>query len=115
MTTKTLTIRLPSSLYSNVCDIAGEIGIPISTFVRSCIEKEHDANVMENFRSELLLKLEEICGTIQSPSNEDKQISTEILFLLRALVADRNPQLIQQVQARLGQLQPKQLGDSNGK
>lgn len=110
MTSKTLTIRMPVGLYGYVCDKAGEIGMPNSTFVRTCIEKEHDVNALESFRSELLHKFEELrSGIVQRPSSEDNSI--EILYLLRALVADRNPQLIQQVQARLVQLQPNQRGN----
>jgi len=110
MTSKTLTVRLPVTLYSYVCDMAGEIGMPNSTFIRTCIEKEHDANAMERFRIELIHKFEELrTGIIQSSSSENNSI--EILYLLRALVADRNPQLIQNVQARLSQIQPNQKGN----
>lgn len=112
MTTKTLTVRLPVNLYSYICDMAGEIGIPISTFIRSCIEKEHDISALDRMRCELLKRIDELNSNISDNGSNDNR-STEMLYLLRAIAADRNPQIMQQVQARLNQLQPIQRTDSN--
>jgi hypothetical protein len=111
MATKTLTIRLPANLYQYVNDTAGEIGMPISTYVRSCIEKEHEISALDKMRCELLNRLDELRCSLSFSAVNDNQ-PNEILYLVRELAADRNPQIIQKVQALLNHPQVHS-GDSH--
>ena len=99
MTTKILTIRVPSPVYATLCRDAGELGVPISAHVRRLIERENDSAQLDNIRRELLNRLDDLA--VQRP-----QASTgtdEMLLLCRAVAAHLNPQLVAQVRAKLAQ------------
>lgn len=101
MTTKIMTVRLPLRLYSELCSAAGEAGIPISTHIRQLVEREHRSDAMENMRNELLQKLDGL--SVGHGKTSSDGMLMEILLLARAIAADRNPQLIRQVNASLAQ------------
>jgi hypothetical protein len=60
MTTKILTVRVPSPLYTNLCQAAGELGVPISAHVRRQLERENDALQLAALREELLARLDRL-------------------------------------------------------
>lgn len=97
MTTKVLTVRVPSPLYSTLCQHAAELGVPVSAHVRRLVEQEHQADQIASLRAELLAKLDQPtpAAPISSP------IFDEILLLARAIAAHLNPQLVAKVRARL--------------
>jgi len=100
MTMKVLTVRIPNSLYSNLCTEAGEAGTSISIYVRSLIEKEHDSELIHKLREELMTKIESIKNNSSSKSNSDE---LEMLWILRELAVDRNPQIMQKVRSKIQQ------------
>lgn len=98
MTTKILTVRVPSPLYASLCQAAGELGVPISAHVRRQLERENDALQLAALREELLARLDHLAVPslpAASPS------SAEVLLLCRAVAAHLNPQLVAQVRAKL--------------
>lgn len=99
MTTKVLTVRVPSPVYAALCRVAGEIGVPVSAHIRRLIERENDAQQLDALRRELLARLDGLA--VQRPQanvNHD-----ELLLLCRAVAAHLNPQLVAQVRAKLAQ------------
>lgn len=101
MTTKILTIRVPTPVYSELCMSAAELGVPISSHIRRLIEQEHQAEQVRMLRIELLARFDNlppapVPSTVLSPAIE------EILLLSRATAAHLNPQLVAQVRAKLG-------------
>ncbi len=92
MTTKILTVRVPSPLYTSLCRDAGELGVPVSSHVRRLLEREHEAAQIDSLRRELLDRFEVPNTTSQSE---------EVLLLCRAVAAHLNPQLVAQVRAKL--------------
>lgn len=101
MTTKIMTIRLPLDLYSGLCGAAGEAGISVSAHARALIEREHHADAITRLREELLQRLDQIPQSFSTSSLRAQRVQAEILLFARAIAADRNPQIVQQVQARL--------------
>jgi hypothetical protein len=99
MTTKILTVRIPSPLYSTLCADAGEIGVPVSSHIRRLLERENDAQQIVQLRSELLARIDNLCRQQPLPP----QGIEEILLLSRAIAAHLSPQLVSQVRARLAQ------------
>lgn len=97
MTTKVLTVRVPSPLYSALCTNAAETGVSVSAYVRRLVENEHQVEQIEQLRAELLTKLDQSApvAPIASP------LLDEILLLARGIAAHLNPQLVAQVRARL--------------
>jgi hypothetical protein len=100
MTTKILTIRIPAPVYSELCTIAAELGVPVSAHVRRLIEQEHQAEQVALLRSELLARLDRLTP-MASPSPAPSSALDEILLLIRATAAHLNPQLVAQVRAKL--------------
>ena len=100
MTTKILTISVPTPIYSALCTKAAELGVPISSHVRRLIEHEHQAEQICQLRQELLAKLDQL--TLQ-PTNSatPKMVLAEVLLLSRAIAAHLNPHLVAQVRAKL--------------
>lgn len=92
MTTKILTVRVPSPLYTTLCRDAGELGVPVSSHVRRLLEREHEAEQIDSLRRELLGRLDGRNTTSQSE---------EVLLLCRAVAAHLNPHLVAQVRAKL--------------
>lgn len=101
MTTKILTVRLPATLYSTLCREAGEVGVSISAYARRVIERESDAQQLDELRRELLARLD----ALAAPTTQATQASPELLLLCRGIAAHLNPQLVTQVRARLAQPQ----------
>lgn len=99
MTTKILTVRVPSPLYSALCQDAGETGVPVSAHIRRLLERENDAQQIDALRRELLARIDNMAGQRIVPS----PASDEVLLLCRAVAAHLNPQLVAQVRARLAQ------------
>ena len=100
MTTKILTIRVPTPIYSTLCTSAAELGVPVSAHVRRLIEHEHHAEQIGQLRHELLAKLEQL--TLQPTNNAAPTLGLEeVLLLSRAIAAHLNPQLVAQVRAKL--------------
>lgn len=98
MTTKVLTIRVPTTLYSNLCTDAAELGTSVSSHVRHLIAQEHDAEQLAQLRRELLAKLD---GLASMQSTKTSAALTEVLLLSRVTAAHLNPQLVAQVRAKL--------------
>lgn len=100
MTTKILTLRIPTPVYSELCTSAAELGIPVSSHIRRLIEQEHQAEQVANLRTELLARLDRLF--IKTPiGGGPSPILEEILLLSRATAAHLNPQLVAQVRARI--------------
>lgn len=95
MTTKILTVRVPSPLYATLCRDAGELGVPVSSHVRRLLEREHEVEQIDNLRRELLDRLEVLTGRTTTSHGE------EVVLLCRAVAAHLNPQLVAQVRSRL--------------
>lgn len=99
MTTKILTIRVPSPLYATLCRDAGESGVPVSAHVRRLIEREHEVEQIDSLRRELLNRLDGLAG----PGSKSGTPGEEVLLLCRAIAAHLNPQLVAQTRAKLNQ------------
>lgn len=99
MTTKILTVRVPSPLYASLCQAAGELGVPISAHVRRQLERENDALQLAALRDELLSRLDRLAVPGLPPAASPS--SAEVLLLCRAVAAHLNPQLVAQVRAKL--------------
>ena len=99
MTTKILTVRVPSPLYAALCQDAGEIGVPVSAHIRRLLERENDAQQIDALRRELLSRIDNLAGQRMAPS----PASEETLHLCRAVAAHLSPQLVAQVRAKLAQ------------
>jgi len=97
MTTKILTVRVPSPIYATLCKDAGELGVPVSAHIRRLIEREHQAEQLTALHDKLLGRIDRLAqATTQSaPAHE------EILLLCRAIAAHLNPQLVAQVRTKL--------------
>jgi hypothetical protein len=105
MTTKILTVRLPSPVYSELCTNAAELGVPVSAHVRRLIEQEHQAEQVSQLRTELLDRLDKMVLAAPQPAAPSPAMD-EILLLSRATAAHLNPQLVAQVRAKLAAQQP---------
>ena len=99
MTTKILTVRIPSSLYTSLCEAAGEAGMPISAHVRRQLERENDALQLAALRGELLSRLDMLA--LASAPVAVTSGHAEMLLLCRAVAAHLNPQMVVQVRAKL--------------
>ncbi len=99
MTTKIVTLRVPSPLYAGLCQTAGELGVPVSAHIRRLIEREHDALQLAALRSELLSRLDRLAVPTQPAPSQQGQ--AEMLLLCRAVATHLNPQLVAQVRAQL--------------
>lgn len=99
MTTKVLTIRVPSPVYAQLCAEAGERGVPIAAHIRQLIERESDAAQLDNLRRELLARIDGVAAQRAQPSASHD----ELLLLSRAIAAHLSPQLVSQVRAKLAQ------------
>lgn len=100
MTTKILTIRVPTSIYSTLCTSAAELGVPVSAHVRRLIEHEHHAEQIGQLRHELLAKFDQL--TLQLAIKSSPSVGLEeVLLLSRAIAAHLNPQLVAQIRAKL--------------
>lgn len=99
MTTKIVTLRVPSPLYSSLCQAAGELGVPISAHMRRLLEREHDALQLAALRAELLSRLDRLA--VPAPPATSHQAQAEVLLLCRAVATHLNPQLVAQVRAQL--------------
>lgn len=99
MTTKILTIRVPSSVYTVLCRDAGEIGVPVSAHIRRLIERENDAQQIDALRRELLTRIDGFAVQCSQRSVGND----ELLLLSRAIAAHLSPQLVTQVRAKLAQ------------
>jgi hypothetical protein len=100
MTTKILTIRIPSPTYSELCATAAELGVSVSAHVRRLVEQEHQSQQLAQMRTELLAKLENLAPA-SPPAPAPSPVFLEILLLSRAVAAHLNPQLVAQVRAKL--------------
>lgn len=99
MTTKILTVRLPSPLYAALCRDAGELGVPVAAHARRLIERESDAQQLDALRRELLGRLDHLAAQRMAPSPDD----VEVLHLCRAIATHLNAQLVAQVRSKLNQ------------
>jgi hypothetical protein len=100
MTTKILTIRVPSQVYSQLCTMAAELGLPVSSHVRRLIEQEHQAEQIALLRGELLIRLDRLVPISQA-NPATSPVLDELLLLVRAMAAHLNPQMVAQVRMRL--------------
>lgn len=105
MTTKILTIRVPAPIYSELCSYAAELGVPVSAHVRRLIEQEHQAEQVQQLRTELLDRLDKMVPAAPQTGTPSPAMD-EILLLSRATAAHLNPQLVAQVRAKLSAQQP---------
>ncbi len=101
MTTKILTVRLPSPLYAALCRDAGELGVPVAAHLRRLLERESDAEQLDGLRRELLGRLDALAAQSVRPAAP----SDELLLLCRGIAAEVQPQLVAQVRAKLAQVQ----------
>ena len=69
MTTKILTVRIPSPLYAAICQQAAETGVPVSAYVRRMVEQEHQAQQVTELRNELLSKLDSLANSVYDASS----------------------------------------------
>ncbi len=99
MTTKILTVRVPSPLYASLSQAAGELGVLISAHLRRLLERESDAQQLTALRDELLARLDRLAAPSLSPAASPS--GAEVLLLCRAVAAHLNPQLVAQVRAKL--------------
>ena len=99
MTTKILTVRVPSALYTSLCEAAGEAGMPISALVRRQLERENDALQLAALLGELLSRLDMLA--LASAPVAATASDGEVLLLCRAVAAHLNPQMVVQVRAKL--------------
>ena len=99
MTTKILTIRVPSPVYASLCRDAGELGVPVSAHVRRLIEHENDSMQLDQMRRELLNRLDNLAALRPLPNPDN----SEMLLLCRAIASHLSPQLVSQVRAKLAQ------------
>jgi hypothetical protein len=104
MTTKILTIRIPSPVYSALCTSAAELGVTVSGHVRRLIEQEHQAEQVNLLRIELLSKLEHLSSASAHSPIESPALA-ELVLLSRAIAAHLHPQLVSQVRAKLSSQQ----------
>ena len=105
MTTKILTVRIPASVYSELCTSAAELGVSVSAHVRRLIEQEHRGEQVAQLRTELLARLDSL--SFAPPTAPAPSLALdEILLLSRATAAHLNPQLVAQVRAKLAGQQP---------
>ena len=100
MTTKILTLRVPTPVYSELCTNAAELGVSVSAHVRRLIEQEHQAEQITQLRTELLARLDQMNLAAPQPA-APSPVMDEILLLSRATAAHLNPQLVAQVRAKL--------------
>lgn len=107
MTTKILTVRVPSPLYASLCQAAGELGVPISAHLRRLLERQNDALQLTTLRDELLERMDRLAqpGQLSTASAATGTTGNEVLLLCRAVAAHLNPQLVAQVRARMAQAQ----------
>lgn len=105
MTTKILTIRVPAPIYSELCSAAAELGVSVSAHVRRLIEQEHQAEQVQQLRTELLDRLDKMVPAAPQTATPSPAMD-EILLLSRATAAHLNPQLVAQVRAKLVAQQP---------
>jgi hypothetical protein len=98
MTTKILTVRVPAPIYSAICCQAGEMGIPVSAYVRQLVQQEHQATQIKELRRELLSRLDALSAPSAATASPAKD---ELLLLVRAIATHLNAQLVAQVHARL--------------
>ena len=104
MTTKILTIRVPSPVYSELCTNAAQLGVPISAHVRRLIETEYQTEKVAQLRTELLARLDTLALAAPQAAAPSTSLD-EILLLARATAAHLNPQLVAQVRAKLANQQ----------
>jgi|GEM_PF-2663420 len=102
MTMKVITLRVSSSIYSDLCREAGELGVPVSSHLRRLIEQEHQAGQITALRQELMTKLDQLA----QPAKPAASHGDELLLLCRAVAAHLNPQLVAQVRAKLNHVTP---------
>ncbi len=100
MTTKILTLRVPTPVYSELCSNAAELGVPISAHIRRLIEQEHQAQQVAQLRIEVLDRLDKLIPAAPQAAAPSPTL-IEILLLARATAAHLNPQLVAQVRAKL--------------
>lgn len=113
MTTKILTVRVPSPLYASLCQEAGEQGVPISAHLRRLLERENDAQQLAVLRGELISRLDRLTEQTSAPavapaSFTAAPIGAEVLHLCRAMASHLNPQMVSQVRAKLAAPQAQQ-------
>jgi uncharacterized membrane protein YccC len=102
MTTKIVTVRVPSPIYATLCRDAGELGVPVFAHIRRLIEREHEAEQITALRQELMARLDQLA----QPEKPVASHSDELLLLCRAVAAHLNPQLVAQVRAKLNHVTP---------
>jgi hypothetical protein len=104
MTTKILTLRVPTPVYSELCSNAAELGVSVSAHVRRLLEQEHQAQQVSQLRVEVLDRLNEMALAVPQAKAPPTALD-EILLLTRATAAHLNPQLVGQVRAKLASQQ----------
>jgi len=97
MTTKILTLRVPSKIYARLCQDAGEKGVSISAHVRTLVEREHEVDQIENVRHELLNRINQMAEL----NIQTALVDAEVVLMCRAIATHLNPQLVAQTLAKL--------------
>ena len=108
MRTKHLRARLPEAEYASIKSDSDRNGLTISEHVRTVLA----AHKLALSQEALMSKIEVVMGRHISSGAGAASQSTEILIfevliLIRELVADRNPQILTRVSARLDHIYPQ--------
>lgn len=97
MTTKTLTCRVPIGLYQRLITESAQQGVHLSAYLRTLLQREYDELYLEHLRKELLETFERKVSCFSLSESNQK----EILYLVRAIANNLNPQINMQVKSRL--------------
>ena len=99
MTTKILTLRVSTPIYSTLCKNAGEKGMPIAAYVRQLVERKNSTDQFDQMQKEILDRLDTVITHIRTKP----AAGPELLLLCRGIAAHISPQLVAQVRAKLAQ------------
>ena len=104
MTTKIVTLRVPPRVYGSLVAEAARRGVSVSAHARNLIEQAAQVADFAQLRADLLTQVAEQ-GTGRSlDMQQTRAAAIEVLFLLRALCAETNPQLTGRVSAQMEQV-----------
>jgi hypothetical protein len=93
VTSKILTLRVPLRVYGSLAAEAAKLGVPISAHARALIEQAARVTDFAQLHKDLLAAVADQT-TARPPEMEQTRAATiEVLFLLRALCSETNPQL----------------------
>lgn len=106
-----LRARLPGDEYLALKKAADEEGLTISEYVRNVFLRDRLALSQEMFLAKIDIMLASISqppATVNTDSNADLEpLIVESLFLVRELIAERNPQILGRIAQQLNNLYPE--------